>query len=54
MAEDGAGFADDPADGGMGVAFLGADPLDEGGAALGREGETRLFEPFEKRLSIPM
>lgn len=37
MSEDDAGFADDPAYGGVGVAFLGAFPFDEGGAALGGE-----------------
>lgn len=37
VSEDDAGFADDPADGGAGVAFLRADPFDEDGAALGGE-----------------
>ena len=39
VSEDDAGFADDPADGGVGVAFLGAFPFDEHGAALGGEGD---------------
>jgi hypothetical protein len=37
VSEDDAGFADDPADGGVGVAFLSAFPFDEHGAALGGE-----------------
>lgn len=40
VPEDGSGFADDPAEGGAGVAFLRADPFDEDGAALGGEGDT--------------
>ena len=35
VSEDGSGFADDPADGGVGVAFLASGPFDEDGAALG-------------------
>ena len=33
------GFADDPADGRMRVAFFGAFPFDEDGAAFGGEGD---------------
>lgn len=48
VPEDSAGFADDPADGGEGVAFLGALPLDEDGAALGGEGEAGLEKIVEE------
>lgn len=39
VSEDDAGFDDDPADGGVGVAFIGAFSFDEHGAALGGEGD---------------
>jgi hypothetical protein len=54
VAEDDAGFADDPADGGVGVAFLGAFPFDEDGAALGGEGDAGLAEAFEELFRLPV
>jgi hypothetical protein len=39
VSEHRSGFADDPADSGVGGAFLGAFPFDENGAALGGEGD---------------
>jgi hypothetical protein len=46
VSEDDAGLADDPADGGVGVAFLAAFPFDEDGAAVGGEGDVGLAEAF--------
>ena len=54
VSEDDAGFADDPADGGAGVAFLRADPFDEDGAALGGEGDAGLAEAFEELDGFPV
>jgi len=54
VPEDDAGFADDPADGGAGVAFLGAVPRDEDGAAFGGEGEAGLVEGFEELGGLPV
>lgn len=53
VSEDDAGFADDPADDGAGVAFLAALPLDEDGAALGGEGQAGLAEAFEELFRLP-
>jgi hypothetical protein len=53
VAEDDAGLADDPADGGVGVAFLAAFPFDEDGAALGRQGDAGLTEAFEELFRLP-
>lgn len=54
VPEDGSGFADDPADGGAGVAFLRAFPFDEDGAALGGEGDAGLAEAIEELLGFPL
>lgn len=54
VPEGGSGLADDPADERSAIAFLGAFPLDEDGAALGGKGDAGLPETCEELLRLPL